>query len=586
MVKYKKESVTKVEAAPASTKKPSKKSKRDAEVDLDIQNNPKKQKKELIQAEKKAPPPKKVETSNSSDSKKELKKDTDVEMAEAKQKSNAKQTQTNETPSTQARGGSNQLFAGNLSSKTKKSDLEKFFKGVGGEIKVVRLARGYAHVEFASVEAVQKALKLNGKPLLGRKIKLDDFNKNPAPRSSNADGNFQRGEGSQVKTILVKKNGKYVGEDEMKTALRDHFSACGEITRFAIPCDQDTGATKGMAFLGFINEDGFNKALELNGSELGGRNIVVTEASTRVQNGDRKSGRRQGRRRGRPLRQRRRDSFKKGPGKGNGETVEHPAKQAEAALDSKTKPSKKSKRDVEVDLDIPKDAKKQKKELIQAVEKAPPKKNNKKKKKKKKNANVEMAEAEQKPIAKQPKTLFAGRLPFHIEKSDLESFFKEVGEIKDVRLAKGIAHVEFASEEAAQKAMKLNGKPLLGRNILLDFANAKPAPRPRNLVKTIFVTGFNKSLSEDEMKTALRAHFSDCGEIKRISLPYYQETGDSKGVAYLDFSEDGFNKAMELNGSELGGRNIVVIEARPKEKNADRNSGDDSSKRGPGRGNG
>lgn len=42
------------------------------------------------------------------------------------------------------------------------------------------------------------------------------------------------------------------------------------------------------------------------------------------------------------------------------------------------------KRDVEVDLDIPKDAKKQKKELIQAVEKAPPKKNNKKKKKKKK----------------------------------------------------------------------------------------------------------------------------------------------------------------------------------------------------------
>ncbi|KAF2546064.1 hypothetical protein F2Q70_00023040 [Brassica cretica] len=143
MVKYKKESVTKVEAAPASTKKPSKKSKRDAEVDLDILNNPKNQKKELIQAEKKAPPPKKVETSNSSDSKKELKK-----------------TQTNETPSTQARGGSNQLFAGNLSSKTKKSDLEKIFKGVGGEIKVVRLARGYAHVELASVEAVQKYLQI------------------------------------------------------------------------------------------------------------------------------------------------------------------------------------------------------------------------------------------------------------------------------------------------------------------------------------------------------------------------------------------------------------------------------------------
>ncbi|KAL0899966.1 hypothetical protein Bca101_083927 [Brassica carinata] len=195
----------------------------------------------------------------------------------------------------------------------------------------------------------------------------------------------------------------------------------------------------------------------------------------------------------------------------------------------------------------------------------------------------------QKSITKQPKTLFAGHLPFHIEKSDLKNFFKEVGDIVDIRLAKGIAHVEFASEEAAQKALELNGKPLLGRNILLDFAKAKPAPRPRNQVKTIFVTGFNKSVNEDEMKTALRNHFSACGEIKRISLPYYQETGDSKGVAYLDFSEDGFIKALELNGSELGGRNIVVIEARPKEKSADRNSGrgnDDTSKRGPERGDG
>ncbi|CAH8302002.1 unnamed protein product [Eruca vesicaria subsp. sativa] len=256
-----------------------------------------------------------------------------------------------------------------------------------------------------------------------------------------------------------------------------------------------------------------------------------------------------------------------------------------AALDSKTKPSKKSKRDV--DVDIPKDPKKQKKELIQADEKkAPPPK---KKKKKKKKAKVSPTKTSKQESSREPKTLFAGHLPFHVEKSDLEKFFKEVGEIVDVRVGKGIAHVEFASEEAAQKALKLNGEPLLGRNILLDFAYTKPAPRPRNVVKTIFVTGFNKSVTEDEMKIALRAHFSACGEIKRISLPYYQETGDSKGVAYLDLNEDGFNKALELNGSGLGGRNIVVIEARPKQKNADQNSGrgdDDTSKRGPGRGNG
>ncbi|KAF8103654.1 hypothetical protein N665_0186s0023 [Sinapis alba] len=315
MAKSKKESVTKVEAALVSTTtKPSKKSKRDAKVDVGIQKSPKKQKKEVIQAEKKAPPP--------------PKKDTDVEVAEAEQKSKAKQVKDSillngaETPTTQAQGGSYKLFAGNLSSKTKKSNLEDFFKEVGGEIKVVRLARGYGHVEFASIEAVQKALKLNGKPLLGRKIQLVDFNANPAPRSSNVDGNLQRVEGSPVKTILVKKIGKsVVGEHEMKTALKDHFSACGEITRISLPCDKETGATKGMAFLELKEEDGFNKALELNGSEMGGRNIVVTEASTRGQNADQKSGRRQGRRRGRPLRQRRRDSYKKGPGRGDGVTA-------------------------------------------------------------------------------------------------------------------------------------------------------------------------------------------------------------------------------------------------------------------------
>ncbi|XP_022570370.2 nucleolin 2 isoform X12 [Brassica napus] len=226
------------------------------------------------------------------------KQDTDVEMAEAEQKSEAKQpkTPTTQRPTTQARGGSTTLFAGNLPFQIEKSDVENFFKEVGGIVDV-RFAshpdgrlKGYGHFEFASAEAALKALKLmNGKPLLGRTIRLSDANAKPAPRSSNADGNFQsnrKGEGSQVKTIFVSKFDKSVAERDMICALREHFSDCGEITRISLPCDQETGATRGMAYLDFINEDGFNKALELNGSELGGWNILVLEGKPRGWNSD------------------------------------------------------------------------------------------------------------------------------------------------------------------------------------------------------------------------------------------------------------------------------------------------------------
>lgn len=37
----------------------------------------------------------------------------------------------------------------------------------------------------------------------------------------------------------------------MRCALRGHFSDCGEITRISLPCDQETGATRGLVTLFF-----------------------------------------------------------------------------------------------------------------------------------------------------------------------------------------------------------------------------------------------------------------------------------------------------------------------------------------------
>ncbi|EFH61525.1 hypothetical protein ARALYDRAFT_479366 [Arabidopsis lyrata subsp. lyrata] len=221
---------------------------------------------------------------------------------------------------------------------------------------------------------------------------------------------------------------------------------------------------------------------------------------------------------------------------------------------------------------------------------------------KKKDSDIEMVDAEQKSNAKQPKTpttetqggsktLFAGNLSFQIKRSDIENFFKEAGEVVDVRFSsyddgtfKGYGHVEFASPEEAQKALELNGKMLLGRDVRLDLANERgqrnsnPGRKGEgSQSRTIFVRGFNSSLGEDEIKKELRSLFSNCGEVTRVHVPTDRETGACRGLAYIDLTS-GFDEALQLRGSEIGGWNIHVEESRPRDSDEGR-----SSNRAPGR---
>lgn len=44
-------------------------------------------------------------------------------------------------------------------------------------------------------------------------------------------------------------------------------------------------------------------------------------------------------------------------------------------------------------------------------------------------------------------------------------------------------------------------------------------------------------------------------------------------IAYIDLKDDGINKALELSGSEIGGRNIMVNVDRPRVESGDANQG-------------
>ncbi|KAK4842023.1 hypothetical protein QYF36_014429 [Acer negundo] len=209
--------------------------------------------------------------------------------------------------------------------------------------------------------------------------------------------------------------------------------------------------------------------------------------------------------------------------------------------------------------------------------------------------DVKMADADLKSGKKAPqtpatpqaatgsKTLFMGNLPFQIEQSDVEHFFKDVGEVADVRFAsdtdgrfKGFGHVEFATAQEASKALELNGQMLGSRPVKLDLARERGAytpgnesnsfqKGPRGQSQTIFVRGFDTSAGEDQIRSSLEDHFGSCGEITRISIPTDYNTGAIKGMAYMDFKDtDSVNKALELSGSELGEYSLQVEEAKPK----------------------
>ncbi|KAG5531836.1 hypothetical protein RHGRI_026449 [Rhododendron griersonianum] len=244
--------------------------------------------------------------------------------------------------------------------------------------------------------------------------------------------------------------------------------------------------------------------------------------------------------------------------------------------------------------------------------------------------NVKPAKkAAQSPVTPQvqtggPKTLFVGNLSFSVEKTDIENFFKGAGEVVDIRFSfdregsfRGYGHVEFATVEDALKALELNGRDLLGRNVKLDPAKERGAYTPasgnerssyqkegRGQVQTLFIRGFDKSSGLDQVmfrknissivvflifvmflcmftvpqlkqvRSALEEHFGTCGEISRLSIQKEYGTDELKGYAYMEFTDsDSFNKALELSGSELEGCALTVQEARPRGDSHDSSSG-------------
>mgnify|MGYP000333145792 CR=1 FL=1 len=80
----------------------------------------------------------------------------------------------------------------------------------------------------------------------------------------------------------------------------------------------------------------------------------------------------------------------------------------------------------------------------------------------------------------------------------------------------------------------------------------------------IYVGNLPYQITEEQL-TAL---FAEHGVVSQVSIIQDRETGRSKGFGFVEMDNDAeANAAIEaINGSDSGGRNLKVNEARPRPK--------------------
>lgn len=81
------------------------------------------------------------------------------------------------------------------------------------------------------------------------------------------------------------------------------------------------------------------------------------------------------------------------------------------------------------------------------------------------------------------------------------------------------------------------------------------------MAKSLYVGNLPWTISEDELRQAFEAH----GQVISARIISERETGRSRGFGFVEVEDNDAPKMVkEMNGFQLGGRGLIVNEARPK----------------------
>src|SRR5207244_8351528 len=84
------------------------------------------------------------------------------------------------------------------------------------------------------------------------------------------------------------------------------------------------------------------------------------------------------------------------------------------------------------------------------------------------------------------------------------------------------------------------------------------------MAKKIFVGNLSFQITETDLSNM----FGQIGQVESVQIITDRDTGRSKGFGFVQMADDAAaEKAIaQLNGKEVGGRNLTVNEARPMQK--------------------
>ncbi|KRX18116.1 26S protease regulatory subunit 4, partial [Trichinella nelsoni] len=188
---------------------------------------------------------------------------------------------------------STRVYVGQLTSDIRENDLENFFKGYG-RIREITLKNGYGFVEFDERRDADDAVHdLNGKPLLGEKIRVEMAHRFSRDRFASGRGGGFRGRYSgdrgydrsrhggrweRRRPVNPPRRSRYrLLVENLSSAiswreLKDFMNQAGEV------CFTDVYPQRREGIVEFESSSAMENALKkLNGEELNGRRIRITE---------------------------------------------------------------------------------------------------------------------------------------------------------------------------------------------------------------------------------------------------------------------------------------------------------------------
>jgi len=168
--------------------------------------------------------------------------------------------------------------------------------------------------------------------------------------------------------------------------------------------------------------------------------------------------------------------------------------------------------------------------------------------------------------------IFIGGISFKSTKESLEKAFSGCGKVADVFIPKfrdsdkikGIAFITFETEEAVEKALKLDDTEVDGRKVRIERSSNQEKKKKEDSFNknSIMIKNLNESTDED----GLKKHFKDFGTITRCFIPTDRDSNKSKGFAFIDYEkEEEAEKALKFN-KDIDGNKVEITFAKPKKE--------------------